>query len=166
MKDINPNYVIYRDGRIFSLANNAFIKPMKAGNGRGFCVDIRYTEGTGNRRRWMINQLVYHYFVKKINLLKDDYVIAHKDRDQTNYSLSNLIKVSRKSYIKEQMKRKIIDRSKYPTPKKPPKLTPEQDKDVYNLVKSGQTKRSLATEYGVSEMSILRAYRRHESTIH
>lgn len=165
MEDINKNYLIYSDGRVYSLATHQFLRPMHAGNGRGFNIDIRYAEGTDKRRKWMINQLIYHYFIEKIDLMSDDYIIAHKDRNQANYSLDNLIKVSRGNYTREQMKRGIIKYHDLIPPVNPPKLNPKQDKAVYDLVNSGHTKVSLAKKHGVSEMSILRAYRRHETIL-
>ncbi len=75
-------YIIYSDGRIFSLYTNRFLVPHKAKNG------YLYVALRGTTNKYIpVHRLVAAHFVSGY---KNDMCVNHKDEDKTNNKASNL----------------------------------------------------------------------------
>ena len=81
----NPNYIIYNDGRLFSVKSGKFLIPNTYANGY-----LKYDICTnGKRTTYKIHRLVAQYFVP--NPKPEIYnEVNHKDGDRTNNNADNL----------------------------------------------------------------------------
>lgn len=81
----NPNYIIYNDGRLFSIKSGKFIKPTTyTGGYLEFGLQVN-----GKRKPYKAHRLVAEYFVFNPN--PEAYnEVNHKDKDKTNNNANNL----------------------------------------------------------------------------
>jgi hypothetical protein len=81
----NPNYIIYNDGRLFSIKSGKWITP-KTYTGGYLLYTIRVNGKTVGRK---VHRLVAEYFV--FNPKPEAYnEVNHKDEDRTNNNANNL----------------------------------------------------------------------------
>jgi hypothetical protein len=95
-KKINdfPNYLIYNDGRIFSIKSNKFIKPWLDSKGRYYIIGLCKNNIVYKK---LIHRLVAEYFINNpLNLPE----VNHKDYNTINNKYTNLEWVNRKENMK------------------------------------------------------------------
>jgi hypothetical protein len=81
----NPNYIIYNDGRLFSVKSGKFLVPNVAQGGYlqyGLYIN-------GKIKQYKIHRLVAEYFIKNPDSTKY-YEVNHIDGDKTNNHVDNL----------------------------------------------------------------------------
>jgi hypothetical protein len=81
-----PNYVIYNDGRVYSLLKNKFLTPQN--NGNGYMKVMLYNNSI---KQVYIHRLVAQHFILNVNNYK---YVDHIDRDKQNNHVYNLRWVS------------------------------------------------------------------------
>lgn len=79
----NPNYLIFDDGRVYSLYRNRFLKPRQTEDGY---LQVRMTVNSKSRL-FRIHRLVAEMFIPNPNNLE---TVNHKDEDKTNNCVNNL----------------------------------------------------------------------------
>lgn len=156
MNDINPNYSINSKGEVVSLRNGKKLKHIFQNN--AYTVDIRnvnYPFVTENKRKkWMINKLVYHYFVSKIRLNDHEMIVMHRDNDKKNYSKNNLRLLKRNDFLALEIKKEIIPR---PISLSGVILTKKDKKYIYDSLLKGTLYSKLIEKFKVSHATIRRA---------
>jgi len=108
----------------------------------------------GSYFRHYIHLFVAKTFMEKTN--EDQVFVTHKDRDRSNNAYTNLLWISKKDLIAQQMKRGQFDYNRR-KPSKLIKMTESKVKLLKSRVRKGKTKRKiLAKQFGISEMQISR----------
>ena len=100
-KNINENYRIYNDGRVFNCKTNKELKPWKTSKGY-LKVDL------GRNLRKSIHRLVAENFIPNID---NKPTVNHKNHDKTDNTIENLEWATYKEQIAHDVqhgKRKII----------------------------------------------------------
>ncbi len=153
--NFNKAFEIYPDGRVFSKFTKSFLKGGVVGKTEMVTiVHPKRISKTISR-----NKLVYHFFVHKLNLLKDDYAIVPIDGNRRNHHYKNLRKVSRTDLIFETiLKKGLSGRSSHDG--RTSKLY-KREREIFRRWKGGETLSVLAKEFGVSDMSVHRAIARY-----
>lgn len=153
--DYNDMYLIYFDGRVWSKFSNRFLNH-KIVN-KIHTVDIVHP--IRKSRQISINKLVYHHFVEKIDLTRNDYVIRSKDGRYDNNLFSNLYYMSRGEQIRDTLLSKGFNIHKDIGRRS---ILRGMESEIYNLYHNENlTLSQLAVLYKTSDMSIFRAIKRY-----
>lgn len=84
---LNPTYVIYSDGRIYSKYKKDFIKQQLRGKGYPSVSLCYYYEGKKKRKTINVHRLIAETFIPNPNNLP---CVNHIDENKTNNDISNL----------------------------------------------------------------------------
>lgn len=79
-----PNYVINKEGKIYSLSHKKFLKYQSHQEG---CSMVQLTN-VGTRKDYLVHRLVASYFLKRVD--KNHNSIRHKDGNKKNNHVNNL----------------------------------------------------------------------------
>lgn len=139
------NYLIYEDGRVYSIKNNIFIKHKD--NGNGYKIVTLYNNN-GYKNKY-VHRLVAESFIPNPEKLK---YIDHIDRDKNNNKISNLRWVSAKDNINN-----IAGSLRYQKSRKNPRKYSEQLKlNIKSEYSSGVSVMELSRKYDIPRQSISR----------
>lgn len=164
---INPNYLLYPNGKCFSIQSMKFLKPIAIPQDSGkihYAYDIKPINNISKRRKHIIARLVYFEFgkhnYKTLDQLPD---ISYKNRKSQHYGINNLECIGTQGVLE---KYKIGHNSKFNGKSKPgnsiPKIPATEKKKIKSLIKKGNTNDSISKLYNVSPMSITRFRKRHK----
>lgn len=157
---LNPNYLVYQDGRIYSLLNNKFMKPLKVYSHNK--EKIYYRVMFGDKQRVLITRLVMFVFGDhNYKTIKEMPKVIQLDGDTLNFHIDNLkfadcreinlyhdIKPSEKCY-ENNLKTSI-------------KIPSSEIEIVRYLRSKNKTFDAIGRLYNVSGMSVYRFIKRHE----
>lgn len=144
----NPRYVIYNDGRVYSVKHKMFVK--SRANDRGYLrVYIsKGKRGYGNHVK--VHRLVALHFVENPNKYKE---VNHKDGNKLNNHYSNLEWTTRSANIKHAIDNKLLI-SVHSENHGMAKLTNIQAKAIKEDLKNGIKPKEIAKTYNIGITSI------------
>ena len=87
----NSSYLIYPDGRIYSIKSAKFLKLITSNGNK--CIKI--STNRNKNSTLYIARLLYYYFIDEFDKSDSNYIIKFKDSNQVNLSLDNLILTKR-----------------------------------------------------------------------
>lgn len=144
-----PKHMVTEDGRVFSLINRRFLKPMRCG--KYLAVGVHGKDGRVVRR-------YVHRLVAEIatGFLPSELEVCHNDGDPLNNSVSNLRWDDRKGNHADKVRHGTsVHGERNPMAK----LTANGVAEIRKRVAAGEKQISLCADYGVSPMTISRAVR-------
>lgn len=156
LDDINSNYILYKDGRIFSKFYDKFLKPYKPSNYKHkphLSYNLSITPN--NKINYQISRLVMFYFSKhKYKTIKEMPNIMFIDGDPENFKIENL-----KFDLNNEIIKKIssnVDRKNLNC-----KIPKTAILDIKKMLSDGSSLNKIALLYDVSDMSVFRFKKRH-----
>lgn len=136
-----PDYLIGRDGRLFSLVSGAFLNPWRHASGHCY---VHLSSPTGGRIQAQVHRLVLEAFVGPA---PDGYDGCHADGDPTNNALENLRWAPRAENIEDYRR---LHRRHWRA-----RLTIDQAQQIREAYQGRRgEQRLLAKRYGVSKSVI------------
>lgn len=153
----NDMYLVNAKGKVYSSKSHRFLKGRLINGMR--VVDIKHPDKKSNCIS--LARLVYHVFVKEIDLLDDSYIIIHKNKNPEDFDAKNLKLITRqqamintRNICKQQMnvgRRSKLEAHVY---------------DIQKKLKKGKTYAALAAEYNVSATSVSRIVKKYNLINH
>ena len=146
-------YQVSRDGRVFSLVTNKWLKPRSAGN--GYHAVMLYKDKKG--KNFLVHRLVAEAFVERP---LEKSCVNHIDGDKTNNSAENLewVTYSENMYHSSRMGlhagSDIQKAAARKNGKVMRKLTDDQAATVHKLYADGMLQREIAKQFGMSQSQI------------
>lgn len=156
--EFNNSYIIYNDGRLYSLHTNRFLAkiPVRDNGNVYLTYNIRHNDNP--KKKHTIARLVFYHFGKhkflKYELMKGD--VINKDGNRENNRIENLLLLSR-----SEMNIRSGVKPKPGIARQHAKIKDTEIEQVMKLKREGFTQRAIAKFYNTSEMSVLRFLRRH-----
>ena len=80
-----PNYIIYKDGRVFNISRQKFLQPSKLKN-TGYLYYTLY-DGKGGKKIQKIHRLIGQHFIPRV---EGKNCLDHIDRNKLNNDITNL----------------------------------------------------------------------------
>jgi len=154
----DENYILFPDGRLYSLNFYRFLKPQPKKNKYG---NVFYQYSLRNRDRYIIARLVYLHFG---NHSKKEYgeidCITYKDKNAENYNIDNLEEVTQKE-LNQRQDSKFTGRDTADIAEQNSRIKAKHKDNIQQLIKMGYSKFAIGRLYNVSEPSVTRFLTRH-----
>jgi len=82
-----PNYLVFKDGRIYNTKRKSFLKPIKNASGYSY-VTLCSPNGDKKKSNFYIQQVVAKHYIPNPH---DKKIVNFKDKDKTNFNADNLV---------------------------------------------------------------------------
>lgn len=153
----NDMYLVSAEGKVYSSKSHKFLKGRLINGMR--VVDVKHPNKKSNCIS--LARLVYHVFVKEIDLLDDSYIIIHKNKNPEDFNAKNLKLITRQQAMintrkicKQQIN--VGRRSKLK----------EHISEIKTLLKKRKTYGQIAAKYNVSATSVFRIVKKYSLINH
>lgn len=158
---VDENYIIFPDGRLFSILSYKFVKPIEQKDRRG---QIYFNYSLRGKQCYMMSRLVYFHFGKhRKQSYQDIKRITYLDNNPANCHISNLQECTQMD-INRKFGKNVIGAGNSIFAENLAKIKVTEKETISEMLTNGFTNKAIAKKYNVSEKSIGRYIKRHQLT--